>query len=178
MKNHTRLPQLLALMISVITIVGFFLPYISSTSEYAAYLKSHGDETVYSESDVKIRDLDNVSMFEYSKIYFQGGQEIFHDTLPGIFYGVVFSLPFAMGILALLCSLRKHATPLLFISALMFYVIRMLNWDTIDRGIMPSSGRTWGITHMMYYPCAVVLFVCGIWLFVAKWKTKKEARVA
>lgn len=178
MKNYTRLPQLLALLISIIAIVGFFLPYLSSTSEYAKYLDSHGEEYISSNIDVKIRDLKDVSMFEYSKVYFQGGEEIFHSTAPGIFYGIVFALPFVFGILALFSSLNKHATPLVFISALMFYVIRMLNWDTVDRGIMPTSGRVWGISHVLYYPCAVFLFVCGIWLFIAKWKTKRKARAA
>lgn len=48
--------------------------------------------------------------------------------------------------------------------------------SVVDCGIMPSYNAVWGVVHVYFYPCAALLFVCALWLFVAKHRMKKKMR--
>lgn len=177
MTNRLMIPRLVAIIVSLVAVAGLFLPYITSTEEYGHYLEAKGDQKVYDNVDLTAQDTKELSLFEYSRVYCQGRQEIFRDDAEGIFYAVVFAAPGLLGLLALICALRKQAIPMGILSLMMGGAIRLINWDVVDRGIMPSMNRVWGISHSLYYPCAVILFLCSIWLFVAKRKIKKEGQV-
>lgn len=177
MKKRLLLPRLIGIMVSFVAIVGLFLPYIASTEEYGKYLEAKGTEKIYDHVDLTAQDVKELSLFEYSKVYYQGRQEIFRDDAEGIFYSVIFAAPGLLGLLTLICALRKRAIPMGILALLMGGAIYLINWDVVDRGIMPSMNRVWGISHSLYYPCAVILFLCSIWLFAAKRKAKKEKQV-
>lgn len=174
MKNRLMIPRLIAIIVSLVSVIGLFLPYIASTEEYREYLEAKGAEKIYDNVDLTAQDTKELSLFEYSKVYYQGRQEIFRDDAEGIFYAVIFAAPGLLGLLTLICALRKRAIPMGILSLTMGGMIRLINWDVIDRGIMPSTNRVWGITHSLYYPCAAILFFCSVWLFVIKRKMKKE----
>lgn len=176
MKNHTLLPRWIAAVLSLIAIAGLFAPYIDFNDNYVEYLDSFGDELVFDYVDYTAKDLHFLSLFKYSVIYANGGEEIFHSNAMGIFYAVVFVFPGVCGVLTLLCALRNRPTLMAIFSLIMGGIHYAINWDVLDRGIMPSSNATWGVIHVFYYPCAVVLFICAVVLFVAKHKTKKERR--
>ena len=174
MKKACILPRLVLFLISLVTIAGCFLPYISMTDEYRQYLDVIVDTKISDNIDITARDIKDISLFKYSKTYYQGRQEIFHDDASGIFYAVLFATPGFLGFLILCCSLRNRGIPVLLLSLLMGGIMYIINWDVLSRGIMPSSNAKWGISHTHYYPCAAILFVCGIWLIIAKRIAKKH----
>lgn len=99
MKNRLMLPRLIAIIVSLVSVIGLFLPYIASTEEYREYLEAKGTEKIYDNVDLVAQDTKELSLFEYSKVYYQGRQEIFRDDAEGIFYAVVFAAPGLLGLL-------------------------------------------------------------------------------
>ena len=173
-KNKLPISFIIALIVSLIAIVSFILPYISSTEKYREYLESQGDKHASDSVDMTYRDMKDISLFEYAKTYFQGGKEILHDETAGIFYGVLMSSVGVFSILVLLAVLRKKPILTFILNALLGGVCYLVNWDFVDRGIMPSSNYVWGISYYMLYACIAVIAFCAIWMFVAKRKIKKR----
>ena len=176
-KNRLLIPFIIALIVSLIAIASFVLPYITSTKEYREYLESQGDKHTSDAVDMTYRAMKDISLFEYAKAYFQGGKEILHDETAGIFYGVLMSSVGVVSILVLLAVLRKKPILTFLLNALLGGVCYLVNWDFIDRGILPRSNYIWGISYYMLYACIPVIAFCAIWMFVAKRKLKKESSV-
>ena len=114
-----------------------------------------------------------MSLFEYAKIYFQAGKEIFSNESAGLFYAILIGAVGAFALLAFLCAWGKKPILLFITSALSGAAFYATNWDFMDRRIMPDSDRVWGIAHEMILPIAIALLVCAIWMLIAKHSEKK-----
>lgn len=172
--NKITIPRIIAIIAAVVAFVAFFLPYISATDDFRTYINAHADEKVYSSVDVTIGDMADMSLFTYARVYLQGGEEIFRSSGEGIFYGILMFSVAGFALLVILAALGKKPVLTLIFDLLMAGAFYLINWDFADRRIMPDSRRVWGISHGMYYPIAVVIAVCAIWMFIAKRKMKKE----
>ena len=170
----TLAPRIIVIVVSLIAIVAFFLPFISATPDYAKYMDSISSEKIYSSTDLTVGDMKDMSLFKYAKVYAQAGQEIYRDQSTGIFYAVLIGAIGVAAIITLLCALGKKPVLLMIFSIVMGGAFYLVNWDFLDRRIMPDSNRVWGIAHSMYYPCAVILLICAIWILIAKRKAKEE----
>lgn len=157
----------------MVAIAGLFLPYIGSTPEYADYLNSVSNQKPFDTADITAASSVDLSLYEYAKTYWQGSDEIFGSKAGGVFYAILFASPGIFGFFALLCALRKKGIPLILQSLIIGGLSYLINWDVVDRGIMPYDGRVWGISHSLYYPVAGMLLICGVWIFIAKHKMKK-----
>ena len=175
-KSRILVPFIAALIASLLAVAAFFFPYISSTEEYGRYLELQGDEQAIASVGVTYRDMKNLSLFEYSKIYFYGAKEIRMDEAAGIFYGVLISVIGVLSFLVLLAVLRKKPILIFVLNAMLGGLCYSLNWDFTDRGIMPDSNRIWGISYYMLYVCVAVIALSAIWMFVEKRKVKKAGR--
>ena len=169
MKNRILLPCIVAAITAMISIAGLFLPYIGSTPEYADYLNSVSNQKPFDTADITAATSVDLSLYEYAKTYWQA---------VGVFYTIIFVSPGIFGFFALLCALRKKGIPLILQSLIIGGLFFLINWDVVDRGIMPYDGRVWGIAHSLYYPVAGILLICGVWIFIAKRKIKKTKRTA
>ena len=178
MKNRILLPCIVAAITAMISIAGLFLPYIGSTPEYADYLNSVSNQKPFDTADITAATSVDLSLYEYAKTYWQGSDEIFGSKAEGIFYVILFVSPGIFGFFALLCALRKKGIPLILQSLIIGGSSYLISWDVVDRGIMPNYGRVWGISHVLYYPVAGILLICGVWIFIAKRKMKKTKRTA
>jgi hypothetical protein len=176
-KNRVLVPQIIALIIVLITVAAFFLPYISSTGEYAKYLEYNANEKVIDTADMTVGDMKNLSMFDYAKVYFQAGEELWHNDYAGIFYTVFIGLIGFFALLTFISALGRKPILILIFTALMVFLFYELNWDFTDRGIMPYSDRLWGLSYYVYYPCSILLALSAVWMFVAKHKMKKEMKL-
>ena len=174
MKNRILLPCIVAAITAMISIAGLFLPYIGSTPEYADYLNSVSNQKPFDTADTSV----DLSLYEYAKTYWQGSDEIFGNKAVGVFYTIIFVSPGIFGFFALLCALRKKGIPLILQSLIIGGSSYLISWDVVDRGIMPNYGRVWGISHVLYYPVAGILLICGVWIFIVKRKMKKINRTA
>lgn len=178
MKNRILLPCIVAAITAMISIAGLFLPYIGSTPEYADYLNSVSNQKPFDTADITAATSVDLSLYEYAKTYWQGSDEIFGSKAEGIFYTIIFVSPGIFGFFALLCALRKKGIPLILQSLIIGGSSYLISWDVVDRGIMPNYGRVWGISHVLYYPVAGILLICGVWIFIVKRKMKKINRTA
>ena len=178
MKNRASLPCVIAAIVAMVAIVGLFLPYIGSTPEYADYLNSVSNQKPFDTADITAATSVDLSLYEYAKTYWQGSDEIFGNKAVGVFYTIIFVSPGIFGFFALLCALRKKGIPLILQSLIIGGLFFLINWDVVDRGIMPYDGRVWGIAHSLYYPVAGILLICGAWIFIAKHQMKKRKRIA
>ena len=173
--EKTRIPQIFGIMSACIAIIGFFLPFISATPEYSKYFDTRANEKVYETTDITVGDMKDMSLFEYAKVYAQAGEEIYHDQTSGMIYVVIIGAIVVAAIIALFCTLGKKPILMMLCSIIMGGAFYIINWDFIDRRIMPNSHRVWGIAHSLYYPCTAILLICAIWLLIAKRKAKKES---
>ena len=178
MKNRILLPCIVAAITAMISIAGLFLPYIGSTPEYADYLNSVSNQKPFDTADITAATSVDISLYEYAKTYWQGSDEIFGNKAVGVFYTIIFVSPGIFGFFALLCALRKKGIPLILQSLIIGGSSYLISWDVVDRGIMPNYGRVWGISHVLYYPVAGILLICGVWIFIVKRKMKKINRTA
>ncbi len=170
----TLAPRIIGIIVSLVAIAAFFLPFIPATPDYAKYMDSISNEKVYSSADLTVGDMKDISLFEYAKVYVQAGHEIYPDQSAGIIYAVLIGAIGVSAIITLLCALGKKPVLMMIFSIIMGVAFYLVNWDFMDRRIMPDSNRVWGIAHSMYYPCALILFICAIWILIVKRKAKKE----
>ena len=178
MKNRILLPCIVAAITAMISIAGLFLPYIGSTPEYADYLNSVSNQKPFDTADITAATSVDLSLYEYAKTYWQGSDEIFGNKAVGVFYTIIFVSPGIFGFFAMLCALRKKGIPPILQSLIIGGSSYLISWDVVDRGIMPNYGRVWGISHVLYYPVAGILLICGVWIFIVKRKMKKINRTA
>ncbi len=175
MTKKLSISSIIAIIVAVIAIITFFLPFISATKEFSEQLDRRANEKVFSSSDLKVGDMKNLSLFDYAKVYLQAGKEIYRDQSTGTFYAILIGAIAVFAILILLFALGKKAVPIIIFSILMGIDFYLINWDFTDRRIMPDSDRVWGIAHYAFYPIAVILLICGIWMLVEKKKAKRQA---
>lgn len=174
-KNYIALPRIIAILVAIAALAAFFLPYISATEEYSKYIATRADERIYSSSDVTVGDLENISIFTYAKVYIQCGEEIFNSAAGGYITGGIYAAVGVFALLTALAVLGKKPILTFITNAIMGIAFYMVNWDIMDRHIMPDSDRVWGLSYHLYYPIVTILAIVAIWMFVAKRKMKKNA---
>lgn len=171
---NNKLPRLIAMTVALIAIVGFFLPFISATQDYREYMADQADDRPFDGVDITVGEIMDMSLFKYAMVYFQGGEAFFGSGGMGTFYGVLMCLIPGLALLVLLAAWRGKPVLTLILDLLMGGAFYIVNWDFVDRGIMPSGDRVWAIAHYLYYPLAAVLAVCAVWMFVVKRRMKKK----
>lgn len=169
-------PRLIAMIAALCAIVAFFLPYISATEDYRSYMAERADEKPFDGVDITVADMMDMSLFEYARTYFQGGEVFFRSSESGTFYGVLITLIGAFALLTLLAAWQRRPVLTLICDLLMAGAFCLVNWDFVDRGIMPDRDRVWAIAHHIYYPLAAVIAVCAVWMFIIKRRVRKAAQ--
>ena len=176
MKKMSTLPRILILLVALVAIAGFFLPYISMNDAYVEYLESFGEENVAEGVDMKVSDMKNLSLWEYSRLYYLAGEEILGDADTARDNAIGFAMPCAISLLVLVFALFGLATPIILLSPVMAASLYTVNIYIVQIGVMPSDDAVWGISHLLYYVCAALLFALDIWLFAAKKRMKKISK--
>lgn len=176
MKDKTSLPRILAILLSMLSIVGIFLPYIGTTTKEAEWLMTNPDRKVHEKSDMTAKDLIDITLYEYAKVHYQIGDDLFKTEYSGLFYTIFFSLPAIIGLIALIAALRKHTIFYTIQGILLAGSLRLINFDIVDRRIMPNDGMVWSIAHWYHYVVAAGMVVTGIWLLISKIQMRNEAK--
>ena len=175
MNNKLTLPRLIAMVATLAAIVAFFLPYISATDDYRFYMADQAEDKPIENVDITVKEVMDMSLFKYARVYFQGGEAIFGSSGAGTFYGVLITLIAGFALLALLSAWRGRPILTLICGILMGGAFYLVNWDFVDRGIMPDGNRVWAIVYYLYYPLAAIIAICAIWMFFVKRQQKKSA---
>ena len=100
---------------------------------------------------------------------------IFNSRSTGILYAVIMASASGFAVLVALAALGKKPILTLILDILMAASFYSINWDFVDRRIMPNANRVWGLSHYLYYPIAALIAVGAIWMFISKHKEKRAA---
>jgi len=173
--NKLTLPRLIAMFAALAAIIAFFLPYISATDDYRSCMADQAEDKPFENVDITVKEVMEMSLFKYARVYFQGGEAIFGSSGAGTFYGVLITLIAGFALLALPAAWRGRPVPTLICGLLMGGAFYLVNWDFVDRGIMPDGNRVWAIACHLCYPLAAIIAICAVWMFVIKRQQKKTA---
>ncbi|MCI7627065.1 MAG: hypothetical protein MSS63_01785 [Blautia glucerasea] len=174
-KKKLVLPSIITLLAALIGIASFFLPYVSSTKEYKERINAVGDMKVEDDIDLTVSDLSDISLFKYTKVLYDYGDKIVSSDTK-TFYIIFYISIGVVSLLVALCALGKRPILTLLLDIIWGVLIYLLNFDFIDRHIVPTDRSIWGIAHYIYYPVIAIVFVGAIWMFIAKHRIKKLAK--
>ncbi len=173
MKNSIGVCRIIAILLSAALIGAFFLPLISAIKEYGEAMDLIGDEKVMEGSDIKVSDIKNLSLFEYTRVYIDRFKEgISKDS--SLFNAVLYGILGVLGLLSLLWAAVKKPVLLALNSLLAGGAAFLVLKDIELKGVMPDSNHVWGISYYLLYPLAAALLLCAVWMFVVKRNMKKN----
>ena len=176
MKNQKILYSILILF-SILAIIGLFLPYASSTKEWRTHLEKFPDEINTEEANLINKDVVDISLFEYFKIYIAGTENfdsnnyLFQESLINL---ILIGLLSISSILILILAIFRRNIGIIIFSILLLISSLLLNYDITDRGALPTSKYDLGISFYLHTILAALCFVYTIVLIVIKRKFNKE----
>lgn len=163
---------------SIVMFITIFLPYATANEEYAEKCKAYPDQIVYEEMDMTAKDMINISMVKYAKIYSNISEQIWNNSSYGIFYVVMVALIGIFSLLSFLFSLLKKPIAVTLFSLLSFGVFSIQNFDYTDRGVIPSNAYSWGSAYYIFYIAFAVTFIGAICMLVSKIIQNKKQKQA
>lgn len=79
-KKQLTVPAIVAMIATVFMIASVFLPYGVAIDERAEWIEEHPDSVVYEDLNITASDMKNVSILEYTRIYYTLCEELWHDS--------------------------------------------------------------------------------------------------
>ncbi len=166
-------PYILALLGTIIMVVSVFLPYTTGTEEYKKAIDATRERIEYEELGYTNKDLKNLSMVDFARIYSTYSQDIFGNK-DGYAQMVIVILIGGFAFLSAVFTLFKKAIPSIVFTILSFLIFLFQNFDFSFRGVVPSITYEWGTGYYIFYAAAILAFIGGVWLLVTKILIKKE----
>ena len=170
--NKALISRIVAIVVSAVLVIAFFLPLISATEDYREYLDELSGKP-FESIDLSFDEMKDMSLFTYAKVYFQCGDEFFGSSGIGTIYGILISAVALFSLLTLLgAAINKPVVSIIFdiLTVGAYYAVI---WDFMSRKIMPSTNSAWGIAYNLYYPCAALILIAAILMIVWRKKRKK-----
>ena len=166
--------KLIIIITCVIGFIGVILPYESSIGEYKEYLQKYPETMNLKEVNLTNKDVVNISILENFKVYsyvmnnsegnsWLAGESIINFILTIVLIGSII-------LVLLFTSFNKRVLSIIF-ALLLLGSSLLMNYDIVDRGVIPSTKYTYGISYYIYPIIAVVIIVSSIILIV---KNKKK----
>lgn len=169
-KNPSKLPGILALILALLLVLGFVVPHMSLTGEYRDQADVAGLLPLEEELGINASELKDLSFLKYdlwmSRVSFNdNGLAIISLIMAGL------------SLLILLFAAVRRATPLV-----IFSLIFIGLYDRMIEGFMNRIGSDgpydWAIGHTLWQVCPFLLVAVGVWLFVTKIIYKTRVRNA
>ena len=143
-----------------VAFIGLFLPYEKSIGEYRKILKENPTSMNLEEVNFKNKDVVDISIIENLKLYsYAVNNSSGNDWLKGeaIINLIISTLLIVSIILINLFEvLNKHILTIIF-SILMGLSSILMNYDIVDRGVIPSVNYTYGLSFYLYIPLAIII---------------------
>ena len=174
-KDTLLIPFILALAGSLIMVISIFLPYATATEEQAERFETYPDTVIVEELGLTAKDMVNISMFTYARVYVTISEEAWGEPVSGIFYAVIVGVIALFSGLALLFSILKKPIPIMIFDIIATVIFIFQCQDYTGRGVIPSDSYNWGIAYYIFFIAAVVVLASSVWMLVGKIKAKKQA---
>ena len=168
--------KILIIVACVILFVGLLLPYETSTEEYKEQLQENPEVINVKEVNLTNKDAINISIIENFKIYSYGmNNSNGNSWLAGestINFILTIVLIVSVILVLLFTIFNKRILSIRFGILLLGSSI-LMNYDIVDRGVIPSTKYTYGISYYLYPIMAVVILVSIVILIV---KNRKKVK--
>lgn len=175
-KKQLTTPALIALIAAVLMVLSVFLPYGVAIGDRAEWIEEHPDYVVYEELNLTASDMKNVSILEYTRIYYTMCEELLHDSFYGTFYLAIFCLIVGLSAIAGLFALGRKPIGTMIFALMAMGVFQLQNMDYTMRGILPGTYYDWGIAHYLFPVAVAVALAASIWMLVKKIIVKKQIK--
>lgn len=145
------------------------LPYQASTKEYKEYLQENPDAMNVEEVNLTNKDAINISMMENFKVYSyamnnsEGNSWLSGEATINFILTIVLIVSI---ILTLIFTLFNKRILGIIFGLLILGSSLLMNYDIVDRGVIPSSQYTYGIAYYLYPIMAVIILVSVVILIV------------
>lgn len=173
-KKQLTIPALIALIATVFMVVSVFLPYGVAIDERAEWIEEHPDYIVYEDLNLTAKDMKNVSILEYTRIYYTLCEELWHDSFYGIFYLTIFCLIVGLSVIAVLLAYGRKPIGTIIFALMAMGVFQIQNTDYTMRGILSRTYYDWGIAHYLFPLAVAIVLGASVWMLVKKIKAKKQ----
>ena len=150
--------KMVIIIACVISFIGLLLPYESSIGEYKEYLQENPDTINVKEVNLTNKDVVDISMIENFKVYSYA-----MNNSEGNSSSIVLVLLFTL--------FNKRILSMIF-GMLLLGSSLLMNYDIVDRGVIPSTQYTYGISYYLYPIMAIVIIVSVVILIVKNKKSK------
>ena len=161
--------KIIIIVACVVLFIGLLLPYQASTEEYKEYLQENPDAMNVEEVNLTNKDAINISMMENFKVYsYAMNNSEGNSWLAGeatINFILIIVLIVSTMLTLIFTLFNKRILGLIF-GLLILGSSLLMNYDIVDRGVIPSSQYTYGIAYYLYQIMAVVILVSVIILIV------------
>lgn len=168
--------KIVILVLCFIALFGLFLPYEKSIGKYRQRLKNDPTRMNIKEVNFKNKDVIDISIIENFKVYsYAMNNSSGNDWMQGeaiINVIITISLILSIVLIILFTLLNKSILTIIF-SIIMGISSLLMNYDIVDRGVIPSSNYTYGITYYLYISLAIIMLVC-VTINIINNKKKKE----
>ncbi len=170
------IPFIIVLVSSIIMVTTIFMPYATATEEQAKKIDEYPDEILYEKLNITSKDMMNISMVKYARIYNSLSEQLWGNSSYGTFYVVLVSLIGGFAVLALIFMLLKKPIAVIIFTIISFAVFLLQNSDYTHRGVIPSTSYAWGMGYYIFYIASIITIIGSVWYLIIKIKTKKQAR--
>jgi glucan phosphoethanolaminetransferase (alkaline phosphatase superfamily) len=170
--------KIVILVLCFFALIGLFLPYEKSIGEYRQSLKDNPTIMNVEEVNLKNKDVVDISIIENFKVYsYAMNNSSGDDWMQGeatINVIITITLILSIVLLILFTLLNKSVLAIIF-SIIMGISSLLMNYDIVDRGVIPSSKYTYGLTYYLYIILTIIILVCSIINIINNKKKKKNS---
>ena len=169
--------KIIILVLCFIALIGLFLTYKKSIGEYRQILKDNLTTMNIEEVNFKNKDAIDISIIENLKVYsYAMNNSSGNDWVQGeSIINVIITIALIVSIvLTILFSLLNKSVLTIIFSIIMGISSLLMNYDIVDRGVIPSSTYTYGLAYYLYVPLAIIILVCSI-INIINSKKKKNS---
>jgi len=164
------------IVLCLLALLGLFLPYEKSIGTYRENLLENPESINMEEVDFTNSDVVDISIVENFKIYSyaignSGSSDwAYGESLINIIITIVLVVSI---VLVLLFNIFNKRILTIIFSAIMGISSLAMNYDIVDRGVIPSSRYTFGVSYYLFITFAVliILLVVGS-IYFDKYKKK------
>ena len=161
--DYLKMIKIFIIILSVIGLIGLFMPYEKATKEYREELLEYADDDYISDLEIKNSDVVNLSILENLKIYNyakdEGDSWIEGEAVINIVITIV--LIVSLILILLFAILNKNVLVVIFDIILAISSLAM-NYDITSRGVMPSDEYSCGISFYLYIVISILVLICII----------------
>ena len=160
MNKELRIPFAIMMAAVLLMVATVFLPYAVAVDTYKLQVAENPDIVIYEELNLTTKDMEMVSIFDFTKLYYTLCEELWNDSAYGIFYVVIFALLIGFTLVTGLLGIKRRPIGAIFFDVLAFGVFYFQNMDYTMRGVIPGDRYDWGIAYYLFpVAAAVVLLV-------------------